>query len=305
MSRSYALPFLTLSDDVVGFDQWLIGDPGDPLFPISMQLEAWDYARDLQLDARLDLDFEAAVKALGVPDGENLKLAIVVNIGTGSGRFARRMQSAFKKVIEAPIEEPLIISLPVGSCNLSGRLLVRLEILLAEDIATDNPLTPRIAGSRLWSDTSNVHLEDGGDARFPMEVLSFKQAFQGQRQVDSPWYLHMRPGSPEADFTGSVRLYVNADHEIFAERVSKGDPVTLQTMLGDVMIQMCRSALEDEEARDTLNDCEEGSVGSQITGWLELAFPNMSIEDIHGLMTATPSAFHASLLSTADMGDTE
>ncbi|MDH2422677.1 hypothetical protein [Cobetia amphilecti] len=305
MSRSYALPFLTLPDDVVGFDQWLIGDPGDPLFPISMQLDAWDYARDLQLDARLDLDFEAAAKALSVPEEEDLKLAIVVNIGTGSGRFARRMKPAFKKVIEAPLTEPLIISLPVDSCDLSGRLLVRLEILLAESLASDSPLAPRTAGSRLWSDTSNVHLEDGGDTRFPMEVLSFKQAFQGQRQMDSPWYLHMRPGSPEADFTGSVRLYVNADHEIFAERVSKGDPSTLQAMLGDVMIQMCRSALEDEEARDTLRACEEGSVGSQITGWMELAFPGMSTEDVHALMTATPGAFHAALLSIADMGETE
>lgn len=304
MSKSFALPFLTLSDDVVGFSKWLIGDPGEPLFPISGQLDAWDYARDLQLDARLDLDFDAAVKALRVSHGEHLRLAIVVRIGSGSGRFARRMDSAFQKLIEAPLEEPLAISLPVDSRSLSGRLLVRIEILLAEDITTDNPLTPQTAGSRLWSDTSNVHLEDGGDARFPMEVLSFREAFHGHRQEDSPWYLHMRPGSPEADFTGSVRLYVNADHEFFAERVSKGDPSTLQAMLGDVMIQMCRSTLEDEDARDMLNVCEEGSVGSQITGWLELAFPDMSIEDIHGLMKATPSAFHASLLASADMGET-
>ncbi|WP_417285889.1 hypothetical protein [Cobetia marina] len=305
MSRSYALPFLTLPDDVVGFDQWLIGDPGDPLFPISMQLDAWDYARDLQLDAQLDLDFDAAAKALGTTEGEDLRLAIVVNVGTGNGRFARRMEPVFEKVIEAPLTEPMTISLPIDSRDLSGRLMVRLEILLAESLASDNPLAPRVAGSRLWSNSTNLHLEDGGDARFPMEVLSFKQTFHGQRQVDAPWYLHMRPVSPEADFTGSVRLYVNADHEIFAERVSKGDSSTLQAMLGDVMIQMCRAALEDEETWDILKDCEEGSVGCQITSWLELAFPGMSAEDVHGLMTTTPGAFHAALISIADMGDAE
>ncbi|MBL3586513.1 hypothetical protein JMM61_14115 [Rhodovulum sulfidophilum] len=304
MTASFALPFLTLPDEVVGFRDWLIGDPEEPLFHISRQLDAWDYARDLQLDTRLDLDLTAAAASLQIPANQ-LKLAVVVAIGSGTGRFARRMERVCTKVICAPLDAPLGIRFPVDSRNLSGRLLVRLEILLAEDVAPGADLSPRLAGSRLWSDTSNVHLEDGGDTRFPLEVLSFHRAFPGQRQETAPWYFHWRPGSMQADFTGSVRLYVNADHEALTQRVSEGDPVTLQAILGDVMVQMCRGVLEDDEAREAISDCEEGSVGSQVAGWLEMSFPGMKPDEIRGLMTATPGAFHAALHASADMGASE
>ncbi|WP_022706904.1 hypothetical protein [Paracoccus zeaxanthinifaciens] len=304
MTTSFALPFLTLPDEVVGFRDWLIGDPGSPLFHISSQLDDWDYARDLQLDTRLELDFAGAAASLQIPE-DDLKLAIVAKTGSGNGRFARRTERVLTKVIDGPLHEPLAISLPIESRLLSGRLLVRIEVLLAEDIPTGSALSPKTAGSRLWSDTSNIHLEDGGDTRFPMEMVPFGAAFPGQKWETAPWYLHWRPGSLQADFTGSVRLYVNADHTALTERVAEGDPTTLQAILGDVMVQMCRGTLEDEDARDTLIACEDGSVGSQIASWLEMAFPGMRPEEIRGLMTATPGAFHAALHASADMGEIE
>lgn len=304
MTNSFALPFLTLPDEVVGFRDWLIGNPGSLLFQISGQLDDWDYARDLQLDTRMELDFAGAAAALQIPE-DDLKLAVVVKLGSGNGRFARRTKRVLTKVIDGPLHEPLSISLPVESRLLSGRLLVRTEVLLAKDIQAGSELSPKTAGSRLWFDTSNIHLEDGGDTRFPMEMVPFGAAFPGQKWETAPWYLHWRPGSLQADFTGSVRLYVNADHTALTERVAEGDPATLQAILGDVMVQMCRGTLEDEDARDALITCEEGSVGSQIANWLEMAFPGMRPDEIRGLMTAIPGAFHAALHASADMGEIE
>ncbi|MNG38485.1 hypothetical protein D3C84_1262140 [compost metagenome] len=54
-----------------------------------------------------------------------------------------------------------------------------------------------------------------------------------------------------------------------------------------------------------LGSCEDGSVGSQIAGWLDLAFPGRTIEQIRGVMSGTPGAFHAVLHAAADMGDAE
>ncbi len=303
MTRNIAMPFLTLSDEVVGFKGWKIGDPDQPLRPASDMLEAWDYARDLEIMADLELDFQAAAQALALPP-EELKLAIVIKAGTGAGTLPRRVDRLATRVIGSDASE---ISIParIRSANLSGRLRLEATILLEAPTMQGNALSPRFKGARLWSTKKDILLEGGGDSRFPIELLSFSQAFRGQPHEDAPWYLHWRPGQLDADFGGSVRLYVNSDDEAIAQRFVEGDSPTLQAMLGDVLSQMVAASVSMPECEEILENAEEGTVGQQVRNWMDIAFPNQSTAVIRGALDMTPGRFHAALLAAADIRGAE
>jgi hypothetical protein len=189
--------------------------------------------------------------------------------------------------------------------TLSGRLHVRIDVLLAAPAENPSTLSPSRTGSRLWTDEFSVELEDGGDNRFPIEVVSFADTFPNHRHVTAPWYLSWKPGALSADFGGSIRLYVNSDHEELAERVVTGDTITLQAILGDVMVQMVAAALDMEDLAEQLNGCEDGSVGSQISGWLDLAFPGRELSEVRNIRRSLPGHFHASIHAAAELGDGE
>ena len=106
MTKRIAFPFLTIPDDLVEFGGWLIGDQGQPLHSAGDVLEAWDYERDLEVRARLQMNLACIAKALGI-DRDNLRLAVVLKAGTGAGTLPKRIErlaSVFPEDIGPEIE---------------------------------------------------------------------------------------------------------------------------------------------------------------------------------------------------------
>ena len=299
MSRKSAFPFLVLTDEVVTLDNWLIGDPEQPLAPAGDLLEDWDYARDLEVANCLQLDWPAISHDLQLPE-EALKLRVVLVAGTGNGTLPRRQLRILERVVDASTTS-LPIEAVLQGHKLSGRLRLSIVITLEAPLQAGTVLSPRLRGSRLWQSDHDILIEDGGDSRFPMETLSFSNAFKGRRQEHSPWYLHWHPGSLDADFASAVRLYINSDMpETFARFVA-GDRSTLQAIMGDVISQVIGAALESKET--DLSACEDGSLGSQTRIWLESCFPGETLGGVKAVRDADPGCFRAAILSFCETGE--
>lgn len=304
MTATFALPFLCLPDEVVTLGRWMIGQSGAPPLPMKLMLDEWDYAADIELHGSISIDMRAAAKMLVIPEGE-LKLAVTLKVGTGRGRFPRVVERISSRVLDAATDQPTELRAVVLGNTLSGRVHARIDVLLAAPAVNGSILSPNHVGSRLWSQEISVELEDGGDNRFPMEVVSFAETFPNHGHVTAPWYLAWKPGGLAADFGGSIRLYVNSDHQELAQRVVNGDDLTLQAILGDVMVQMVAATLDMEDPAEQLSGCEEGSVGAQISAWLDLAFPRRALSEIQNMRRSLPGQFHASIHAAAELGDLE
>ena len=304
MTEAFALPFLNLPHEAVTLGRWMISQTGGQLLPMTPFLDEWDYAADVELRGSISIDMTVAAKILAIPSKE-LKLAVVLKIGTGRGRFPRIVKRVGSPLIFSASDQLMELHASVPGNELSGRLYGRIDILLATSPENAAPLSPTRIGSRLWSDEFSVELEEGGDNRFPIEVVSFSSSFPNHPHVTAPWYLSWQPGGLAADFSGSVRLYINSDHAELAKRVVEGDKLTLQTILGDVMVQMVGAAVDTEDLAEQLEGFEDGSVGAQIAGWLDLAFPGRELSAVRNIRRNLPGQFHASIHAAAELGDLE
>lgn len=299
MSR-VAFPFLVLPDEVIDFSGWMIGPPGEPLSPATEILENWDYEQDIQVNIHVQVDFPEAAKLLGI-DSADLKLAIVLLAGTGSGSLPRRVDRLATEVIDANNPAATLETVIPGR-TLSGQLQLSLRIVLDSPIDCGNSLSPKQRGSRLWQIQKHILIEDGGDSRFPIELTSFSESFKGRPEQHAPWLVEWNPTTLDADFSGNVRLYVNSDNELVTARFIEGDPLTLQAMVADVMTQIIESALEAEDEEELTRYCE-GSIGYQAKAWMDMSFPGKSLDSIGQMHTYSPGKFRALILATADFGE--
>ena len=301
MTQRIAFPFLTIPDGLVEFGGWLIGDPGHPLHEAGDILEDWDYERDLEVSAKLQLKLGDISEALGI-DRANLRLAVLLKAGTGTGTLPKRVE----RIAIVPVEEnsqEIELTGSLTSSALSSRLRLVAEIVLQEAPSEASTLSPVLPGSKLWSTWKDILLEDGGGSRFPIELSSFSEVFARQAHRHALWFVNWRPGCWDADFGGSVRVYVNYDMQDFVNRVVEGDPATLQTILGDVMSQMIAAALAEDETEAVLYECPSHTVGGQVRNWLEMAFPGQSVSSARASMEFTPGNFRAAILAAAEMRD--
>ncbi len=300
MNKRIAFPFLTLEDSAVGFRGWMIGDPGQPLKKASDILEGWDYERDLEVNTGFRFDFGKVAQALDIPETE-IVLSVILKSGTGSGSMPKRVDRL--AVVYATVDKPNPeVSAIISSWKLSGRLRLELVVLVARKPRNGGVLSPTQVGAKLWADSLDILLEDGGDSRFPIEVISFKQVFQNKDHESAPWYVYWQAGNLDGDFGGAVRVYVNSDDKVLSERFVNGDTSTLQAILGDVMIQMISSVILMDNCEEALSHCQEGSVGQQVDRWIDIAFPNSAFSSIRASLEATPGRFHATVLAAARFG---
>ena len=50
-----------------------------------------------------------------------------------------------------------------------------------------------------------------------------------------------------------------------------------------------------------IDDCAEGSMGLQVQGWMDMAFPGQEISSIRMLKETHPGQFHGALLAAAQV----
>ena len=303
MARRTAFPFLTIPENVVSCDGFLIGDPDTPLEPADSILENWDYARDLSVGLDLELDVQAAAQHLDIPADE-LKLAVRLTAGTGTGRMPRSRMTVAETTLEDGTTRHMLRG-DVASGWLSGRLLLEATIMLAESPSAAGPLSPMLEGARLWEHSKDILLEGGGESRFPIETRSFGawQYLQNSAFQNAPWFFYWRPEAWNADFSAATCLYINSDHPGLEDRVVEGDPLTLQAIMADVMSQLIEFALEMEDGGVFEEEWEEGTLGAQLRNWSELAFPGWDTETIDAVRDHKPGEFRAAILTAASVED--
>lgn len=299
MSRSVAFPFLTLSDQMVKTGDWMIGDIGKPLFPCGTILDDWDYHRDLEVALELNVDLAEAAKAIRLAKND-LKLLALLKVGTGRGTTPRTILHSITVHVDEKGQATLGVEL--DSSRLSSRLWLEASLVLAAEPSEPGPLSPRLPGSRLWSSSVNILLEDGGDSRLPMESVSFTQVFAGKRHEDSLWFVDWRPYSWESDFAGNVRLYLNKDREKFLQSLLSGDPFHLHMLMADVMAQIV-AAYVVSEISDAPREHDEGSLARQAHDWLSLAFPGHAAHSVRTLLHDKPGEFYSAIQTAAEVED--
>jgi hypothetical protein len=225
-------------------------------------------------------------------------LELVTRIGTGIGNMPRRI-IATSKLPLTRMEPTVVIDEVVSGHSLSQRLLVDTLVILRQP-REGSPLSPGLAGSKLWSDQLDLRLE-GEEPRFPMEAVSFLERFAGRPEAYAPWLLHWTPGNLHRDFGGSVRLYLNSDRADVTDRLLAGDRATTQVVLADVMTQIISVSLRQNDFERLAVEADPCSIAGRAAHWIGLAFPGQDIAAVRSMIDLRPPTFHAGILAAADI----
>ena len=300
MNRRIAFPFLTLSDAAVQSEPWHISLNGGDFKQAGRFVADWDAASEIRIRRSLEIEPHIAADDLGITVG-NLRLALGVRIGTGSGRLPRLILLRDCRRLR-PGKWREVFDLQVPGDRLSLVLDIQTLVLLATTPADPGVLSPRRVASRLWSDTLRVLLE-GEEPRFPMEVADFRTLLGNAPAAAAPWFLHWSPRDWNRDFHGAARLYLNADTPDFIKRIEEQDGPTLQVLLADVMGQVCERLINDPEADDVMSGAEPRSLGAQATSWLRRIWPGKDATFVRSVLEQQPGRFRAAFLEIAELGE--
>lgn len=300
---SQALPFLTLPVEAIKDFNLLVGRKGDPLLPVEDIFDNWDYSCDLVIQASLDVDWDLAMTSLGLPSS-GAKLGCTLTVGTGQGRNPRIRWTTDKKILDQNTSHCELSGVVEGK-NLSGSLHLQVSILLNEAMASASKISPVKSCSRLWTYEHSILLEGGGDARFPLESISFSSSPRLRRFAEAPWYVQWNEGPLQSDYSAAVRLLVNTDCKEWHNRILEADKLVLQMMVADVAQLLCQHVVSENEMV-SLHECPVGSVGHQIRFWLEQAFGQSTHENLKQLLETNPAGFRAGILAACTLrGDDE
>lgn len=300
MNRRIAFPFLTLSDAAVQSEPWHLSLNGGDFKPAGGFVPDWDAASEIRIRRSVGIEPRIAADDLGITIG-NLRLALEVRIGTGSGRLPRLilLRQCHRLKPGSWREE---FDLQVPGDRLSLVLDVQTQVLLAAVPADGGELSARRVASRLWSETLRIRLE-GEEPRFPMEVADFRELLGNAPAAAAPWFLHWSPRDWNRDFHGAARLYLNRDQSDFIKRIEEHDGPTLQVLLADVMGQICERLINDPEADDVLSGAEPGSLGAQATSWLGTIWPGKDAAFVRSVLEQRPGRFRAAFLELVELGE--
>ena len=301
MNPRIAFPFLVLPGEAVHADHLMIGSPGSRCSRQGICLSTGTMPRTWRCTPASEIDFAAAASALEIP-ADKLELRLLLCWRVPARAFCHAAQIPLQNAPSMTETGKKRVVGTVPGHNLSGRLKLSISVTLAKAVDCGSALSPRDRGSRLWQLDHDILIEDRRDSRFPVEAVSFAEAFAGKPHSSAPWYLFWRAGDLEGDFSACVRLYVNSDHPTLLDRFAEGDSPTLQAMLGDAMSQMLDSAMALDDAEELLEECEEGSVGRQIRRWLEHSFPVMRLDEVRALRARSPGSYRAAILQQRTWG---
>lgn len=294
MSNSIAFPFLTLRDSTLESTPWLIGINGEEPSPIGSYIPDWDYACQLEIYRTVNIDIQAAIEDLGIPETD-LKLGVLVEVGTGNGRIPRRIVLTKIYSLNSQVE----VQISVDSQQLSSLLFINTSVILLASPSKHGALSPKLTNSKLWFDKVLTCL-DGDEPRFPIETTSLNEMLGDIPEACALWYVDWNTGDWHRDFLGSVRLFLNNHHPDFIKNIQAGDSFLLQSVSADIMSQILERLISEPTAEEIIADAPPGSLASQALSWIRLAWPNSSLSSIRQKLKSHPGRFRASIWAVAD-----
>lgn len=296
MKRRQALPWLQATEASVRAEPWMVSLEGGDYVPLSDFLGNWDYQSKLTLRRKMIIDPERLHAEIDAVSGI-WAFSVLVEVGTGQGTLPRRVVQSHLFTVPSA-KDPMHFELTLSSQELSAQLVLNTSLLVKIAGTGRSELAPAHPGARLWSDRSVCRLE-GEEQRFPMEAVSFQRLFPGRPQEHALWYVHWDPHQIDRDFHGAIRLYINSDNDEFLESVTREDSTVLQLLLGNVMAQIVSSVVSDPLCDEMLQECDAGTLGSQISNWVRLAFGDVGIEQVRSTLELRPGDFHAAMQAAA------
>ncbi|PCM45389.1 hypothetical protein [Marinobacter sp. ANT_B65] len=300
MTRTVAFPFLTLPDSEINAEPWSICVNGGESIPAAEFIADWDYATQIELTRNVNVSFEGAAASLGIPP-RDLELALLVEVGTGAGRFPRTVLICERFPISAS-SGSIQVKLAPDSAKLSSFIFLTTTLVLTAPPAASGNLSPKLTNSKLWSERFMTRL-DGDEPRFPIEIASFSSLFGNLPESRAPWYVSWNPGDWNRDFHGAVRLYLNKEFPEFVERLQSGDAFLLQSISVDIVGQILEKLVIEEDAQEIIANAPAGSLGAQAGSWIRLAWPGAPIHTLKQKAESQPGRFRACIWAIAEQQD--
>ncbi len=298
MNSRIAFPFLTLSESAVKASPWSVALNRDDWFPAGDFLADWDSSSTIRLRREFQLDPDIATLDLGISK-DDLQLSLGVRIGTGPGRLPRLIVYHDHSEI-VPEEWRFTFELEVLGSGLSSVLDITTEFTLSAQVSVCDALSPKRVGDRLWQDRHRIRLE-GEEPRFPIEIADLRSLLGDGTAESAPWYLHWSPRDWTRDFHGAIRLFLNRERPEFVERIEAQDAAILQTLMADIMGQVCERLVNEQEAHELIEGLEPGSLGAQAVSWLNHAWPDCDLGFIRSVLENKPGTFRAAFLAVAEI----
>ena len=302
MNPAVAFPFLRLSDPSVEASAWKVGMNGADPVPCTDHLPNWDPSCHLLLTRTVRVDHELSARLLGL-EATDCHLMLDVRVGTGSGRLPRSIIHREARLVGSAGED-ICLEFELAGHSLSTVIDLVTNITLHASPTSPGELSPGKAGDRVWDDDLRIRIE-GEEPRLPIEVVDLDEVVPGGLASSAPWYLHWSPSDGTRDFHGAIRLYLNSRTPETVRRVEEEDPQTLQSIMADIMGQVCERlvAEDDEEGDPGLAQYEQGTLGFQARAWLEQAWPGKDLTFLRGQLRRRPGQFRATFLALAQQRD--
>jgi len=189
------------------------------------------------------------------------------------------------------------VSLHLPGDQLGGTLYLEARVVLGG--LGGPPISPYSAqrpGAILWSDSRKVHLEGAG-TRFPVTQLSFADTgIAGGR--GAAWCLQLDSSELADSAAGSLRLFINTDHERVRDHLRQPELPTSEQFTKNlrfaVQRQLIAIACEHEEL-DVAAEYESGSLGELLATLVRQTFPGRDLRSLQADLRRNPGEFEAEL----------
>lgn len=259
MKTPSAPPYLLPNDDAVVAEEWRDAEG----VPVGDRLEHWDPFTDVDLVRVVSIDLDAVrTSCLLGPDSA---FALTASGYSGRTRLAVEGPAVELGMLEGRVQAPLTIAVP--GVTSGGRLDLRTRLVLRSGGESPSPISPRRAGSVLWSQETRLALE-GGAARFPVGTADFTSI--ARFPDNAAWALDWNPEDLEVPVLGGLRLLINTADPLLvgALRTGSSDPraaLIRSFVTFDVARSLAHSALRNERFVAAPESFEAGSVGRMLS----------------------------------------
>ena len=290
-----AYPYLRIDAAEVLASPWSVRD--EDRRTLGEYLPDWDYASEVRLRRRVQVDLASIACRFGVPVAD-LRLRLTVTVGTGGAREDRDRRIYWARDVTID-ETDFDVELLIDGLDIAQRFSLRTDLLYSGPVAEGGVLAPKRAGLRLWDEMLRVRVEPE-ETRFPIEALSFAQHFPESR--GALWRLEWSPADLAEEFAGSFRLFINDDFPDFVSKVSAGDITTVGLLMAAVRLQITRGALSNDGLEDAVAHGGQISIAAAVSRWLSAAFPGEGVAAVRQIAVYNPALFDAALSSVYETG---
>jgi hypothetical protein len=197
----------------------------------------------------------------------------------------------------------LEVNIPGGEAAYHVQLRSALILGTAGPAMRRDRLAPHREGSILWEDSIGLTLE--ADApRFPISVVDFVD--DGIGPANACWKFEWSPVELGLPAMATMRLLVNARHEIFRQALIATEPLEAQIAIRSalkhaLMMEMLQLALLHADELETGQPFEVGSAGRVFTDLIARVFPGHSPRSCAEFRHAQPGRFSAEVQGKVDL----